>query len=341
MLENFLKVGFYAIIIFFVILLIAKKFLQGQFTKLTKSMKGKVIIITGCNTGIGLATATELLKNEAKVIFACRDETRTYAAINKLPEEQKKNAVFIKLDLSNFSSIVSFVEQFKKTFNGLDILINNAGGVFDVFTLKENIENTIMTNYIGHVVLAALLINEFHSEGKIINLSSDAHLQVSQKQLDLFFTDLDFSAAKLNYSLWTRYCLSKIGNVFHAIHLTEYFNKKKLNIKAASLHPGLVFSDFLSRMETKILKSIMALTSPLQRFISRDILTGAQTTLHLAYIDHRELNSGAYYDNCKVAKAQKLVTTENTKKYMEVTKQLIQNSFKTIPNELKEYLDSI
>ena len=129
------------ILVVALVLYICKKIFNGPATPNKKSMLGKVVIVTGSNTGIGKETALDILSNGAKVIFAARDEGRTMAVINSIQDSQmRENAFFIKLDLSNFESINEFTKQFKSSFGVLDVLVNNAGGIFDVFALKEGIE---------------------------------------------------------------------------------------------------------------------------------------------------------------------------------------------------------
>jgi len=165
-----------AILIFLITLI--RCIFNGPKTTLTpKNFEEKIILVTGSNTGIGKITAIELLKKGAFVIFAARNEEKTMQIINNLPENLKEKAFFMQLDLSNFSSIKNFVEIFKSKFNKLDIIINNAGGVFDILNFSENIEHTIITNTIGPICLTGLLIEylKLSKNGKIINVASTAH----------------------------------------------------------------------------------------------------------------------------------------------------------------------
>jgi len=92
-----------------------------------KDMTGKLIIVTGSSDGIGLETAKDLLKSNAKVIFACRNKNKTENIINLLPQNYKKNAIFEQLDLESFKSIENFTKNIKSKYPKIDILINNAG----------------------------------------------------------------------------------------------------------------------------------------------------------------------------------------------------------------------
>ena len=132
---------------------------------------------TGSNTGIGKETALDLLQSGALVVFAARDEGRTMQVINSIQDmNQRQNAFFLKLDLYSYDSISEFVECFKNKFGTLDVLVNNAGGIFDTFTLKEGVETTTMTNHVGQVFLTALLIPHLRPEAMIVNVISDSLL---------------------------------------------------------------------------------------------------------------------------------------------------------------------
>ena len=171
------------ILIFLVILVIIlyflRKYLKGGVCENKHDMKNKTIIITGASNGLGKESALDLLNHNAKVIFACRSEERAMQIINTLPENIRKNAFFIKLDLSNFTSIVNFAQEVKKKFTKIDILMNNAGAMPLKFDWTEDgYDLYFSSNYIGPFLLTALLlpiINKESGDSKIINLSSAMH----------------------------------------------------------------------------------------------------------------------------------------------------------------------
>ena len=115
------------LIIFIVLGFIIKKWANGPLNPIKKDLTGKLIIVTGSSDGIGLETAKDLLRSNARVIFACRNKNKTQEIINKFPENYKKNAIFIQLDLASFKSIENFVKEIKSKYPKIDILINNAG----------------------------------------------------------------------------------------------------------------------------------------------------------------------------------------------------------------------
>jgi len=331
-----------AILVFLIILI--RCIANGPKSPLDQDMTGKTVIVTGSNTGIGKITALELLRRGARVIFASRDEIKTKAVINEIPEQDlRQKAFFIKLDLGSFQSIKNFTEEFKSDHKSLDILINNAGATFDKFQLKENIESTIMTNHVGPVCLTAMLLEVMNPRGKVINVSSKGHTYPTSKNLAYLYQEYDFSNIRSNYQHLMLYCLSKLGNVYHAKSLTNYFKRNNKEIKTASLHPGLVNTDIFNtkRFSRPIVKFCFGLFHPFLWLFSKDIFMGAQTTLHIAYMDYDDLNSGAYFNNCKEEKLGEIPSDrEKCEEFMNYTHQLIKNNWNDYPQEIKTYLEN-
>jgi retinol dehydrogenase-12 len=335
---GFLSIVVWTSVIAF-ILYILKKFYNGPKTPYSKNMDGKIAIVTGSNTGIGKETALDLLSKGARVIFASRDENKTMAVINSITDDKmKENAIYMKLDLSNYESIRSFVQNFKNSFSSLDVLVNNAGGYFDAFNLKEGIEQTIMVNHIGPVYLTALLIPLINQNGLIVNLSSLMHTFINQKKFDEMCSITDYSNRASLYSSYQAYSFSKLGNVLHAVHLDNFALKNNLKFKTGSLHPGAVASDFQDRMTTPLYKVLGLILTPFKLIFFKDTKMGAQTTLHVIYTDYSKLNSGAYYSDCCEIPASEVAREPlNISKMMKFTKNLIYKN-QNIPREVEKYL---
>ena len=168
----------FILIIIIIIGFLIKRWSNGPLNPIKKDLTGKIIIITGSSDGIGLETAKDLLRSNAKVIFACRNKNKTEGIINTLPENLRKNAIFEQLDLSSFKSIENFVKEIKSKYDKIDILINNAGlsSWGDVYKTEDGYLNIYQVNYLGNVLLTLLLMEHFNEkESKIINVSSQAH----------------------------------------------------------------------------------------------------------------------------------------------------------------------
>lgn len=333
-----------ALAIFALLLIVIRCVANGPRTPLNPDMTGKTVIVTGSNTGIGKVAALELLRRGAKVIFASRDEAKTQAVIDSIQDPViKSNASFIKLDVGSFDSIKHFAEEFKTKHESLDILINNAGATFDQFHLKEGIEATFMTNHVGPVCLTGMLLDIINPKGKVINVASRGHKHVTEKYLAYLYQEYDFSNIKADYKHLMLYCLSKLGNVYHAKSLNDFFKRNNKHIKTASLHPGLVNTEIFStkRFSRGITKFLFALIYPILWLFAKDVEMGAQTTLHIAFMDYDELNSGDYFNNCKPQKLGELPSDkEKRDEFMNFTNQLIKSHWKDYPENIRKYLEN-
>lgn len=140
-----------------------------------------MIVITGANAGLGLVCAKEFAKLGAKsVVMACRDTTRGQNAVKEVKSELGvDNVEFMKLDLNDLDSVQSFCDEFKKKYDKLDILLNNAGIMMlpNRETTKQGYEKQLGVNHLGHFFLSNELfpLLQASGEGRIVNLSSIAH----------------------------------------------------------------------------------------------------------------------------------------------------------------------
>jgi NAD(P)-dependent dehydrogenase (short-subunit alcohol dehydrogenase family) len=273
------------------------------------------------------------------VIFAGRDEVKTMAVINSIQDPaQKENAIFLKLDLSNFESMKNFANKFETSIGGLDVLVNNAGGFFDTFEMKEGIESTIMINHIGPTFLTALLLPLLNPEGLVVNLSSGMHLMVNQAKFDEYMQTTDFNQTGPAGNAAFNYAFTKLCNVLHAIHLDNYARKNSLKFKSASLHPGAVASEFQLRSTTTFYKALCFCMMPFRFLLFKDTKMGAQTTLHVIYSDYYKLNSGAYFNNCaEEGKNSICHDSMNVAKLMQYSKNLIVKNLRNVPKEVERF----
>lgn len=322
------------IIFIFVIL---RKFFNGPKTNLSTSLEGKIAIVTGASAGIGMETAFALLKSGAKVIFACRDETKTLNIINKIKDpKEREDAIFMKLDLSSVDSINKFNSDFRKNFNSFDYLVNNAGAAYDTFNKIGSIESTVMVNYLGPVILTSLLMDLIKPEGKIINLSSSMHAFFSQNQFDDIIKDLNFER---KYNMIEYYSFSKLGNVMHSVILDKFINSNNMRIKTASVHPGVVASEFGNNNKSLFSKIFKYFRMVAKYLIMKDNIMGAQTTLHVIFMDYPKLSSSGYFSDCQEVHYSNLVKDENLSKLKQYTRILLDKTMTEIPKGLKILLD--
>jgi NAD(P)-dependent dehydrogenase (short-subunit alcohol dehydrogenase family) len=200
------------------------------------SLSGKIIIVTGGNSGIGYYGIAHFLSLGATVVMASRSEVRATEAINRLNQiSHQGKVVFIPLDLMQLSSVTTFVNTFKKQFDRLDILVNNAGIMFGKHQLTvDGFEAQMATNHFGHFALTGKLLPLLiQTEGRIVNISSIAH---RRGEMDL--KNLHYQAPK-SYSPWGAYSRSKLANLLFTYELDRRLKSNSIPVKVLAAHPGV------------------------------------------------------------------------------------------------------
>ena len=197
--------------------------------------KGKVVIVTGSSSGLGYETAKVLANKNATVIVAVRNEAKGNAAVESIKVENPNTDIRVMLlDLSNLESIHKFAENFKKKFNKLDLLINNAGVMNPPYTkTKDGFELQFGTNHLGHFALTGLLIDLIKKtlSSRIVNVSSTAH-----KIGKLNFDDLNWETRP--YKKMRSYGDSKLANLYFSKELQRRLDTESSGVIVASAHPG-------------------------------------------------------------------------------------------------------
>ncbi|KAF8815943.1 NAD(P)-binding protein [Phlegmacium glaucopus] len=210
-------------------------------------LSGKVIIVTGANTGIGKETAKALLAHNAKVYIAARNEEKAKSAIDELREQTGKEAIFLKLDLADLQSIKTAAEDFVSKEKELHVLFNNAGVMMPPVeqVTAQGYDLQFGTNVLGHFYFTKLLLPTLLAAAKtspdgkarIVNTSSITHFLAS----GLDFNTFKEGTARKKKGTKMLYSQSKLGN----IHVSKEFAKRygEHGIVSISLNPGNIKSD--------------------------------------------------------------------------------------------------
>src|SRR5687768_6800735 len=176
---------------------------------------GRVAVVTGANSGLGLVTACELARAGARVVLACRNLEKGKAALTEV-ERAATGAPpeLAELDLASLTSVRSFAQSFKDTHDGLDLLVNNAGVMAPPRRrTADGFELQFGTNHLGHFALTGLLLDRLMAgEGaRVVTVSSVAHRTGK--------IDWDDLQAERSYNRWRRYGQSKLANLLFALEL--------------------------------------------------------------------------------------------------------------------------
>ncbi|EAS04939.1 oxidoreductase, short chain dehydrogenase/reductase family protein (macronuclear) [Tetrahymena thermophila SB210] len=311
---------YYGAAVVFILLITVKNWVNGGKVSKRRDLSNEVIIVTGGNSGIGFETCKDLVRNGAKVILATRNEQRGQNAIKELNKIRPNSSEFMKLDLSDLTSIRLFANEFKSKYNKLNCLINNAGimAISTRVLTKDGFESQIGTNHFGHFLLTNLLFDVLKQtpQFRIINVSSRAHIR-NTINLD----DINFSNTP--YQKFYAYSASKIANILFTQELQKKFDAKKINGKAMCLHPGVVRTELASHFP--YYNIVYPILYPIALLLLKSPEAGAQTTLQCVHEDFSKLESGKYYVDCKVHPTgnKTALTTQNAERLWDMSVKLV------------------
>lgn len=248
-------------------------------------IRDKAVLITGGASGIGLATATELARQGARVTITSRTEEKAADAAQALTEATGARVGALPLDLSELRSIDSFLEDYLKTTETLDVLINNAGTIAGKRRVTgDGVELTFASNYLGPFYLTHQLLPLLsRQEGaRILNVSSELYRNV-KGGLDLENVQLDrgFSSSKA-------YANSKLALMLFTYELSQRYT----DIDSFAIHPGVIRTGFGTAPESGISMSLMMkLVGPMLKKPEH----GARSSILLATAPREELTSSWYW----------------------------------------------
>ncbi len=254
-------------------------------------MKGKIVVVTGANAGIGKATAAQLCDLGATVILACRCKERGEAAIRELSCVDGRCMELMPLDLADLDSVRAFAKSFAERYDRLDALINNAGILARRRAqTKQGFEMSFGVNYLGAFLLTMLLLPllEKSEQGRIVMMTSVAH-----GWGDVRFEDLNFTRG---YNRFAAYGHSKLCNLLFTRALAEKLREKGSRVTVNAVHPGVVATDIVVNRATGQFRWVATLMKLL--FMTSD--EGAKTSVFLTCDPALDRVSGEYFYRCKI-----------------------------------------
>ncbi|MYH42747.1 MAG: SDR family NAD(P)-dependent oxidoreductase [Acidimicrobiaceae bacterium] len=309
-----------------------KKLAIDEATR-SKDLAGKTYIVTGANSGIGLETARQLVKQAGHVVMACRrieageDAARSFAGLRGTHE-------VMPLDLADLQSVREFVAAFTAKHDRLDGLACNAGMVNmrgDLQRTKDGFASTIAVSYFGHFLLTELLLDALRATApsRMAIVSSVVHAGSPRNRPQVVLDDLNFE--RRDFNNMRAYCEAKVATVLYAKELGERL--AGTGVSAFSLHPGWARSNFGSGASLPM-RIAMAIMRPLTRLVSDSSEESAQTTLHCLLSDDAPQHSGAYFSQWSILYRDKecraggwpMETPNPNAKNMEAARQLVATS---------------
>jgi len=268
---------------------------QGAVCESSVTLQGKVVVITGANTGIGKETARDLARRGAEVHMLVRNKERGEAAKKDI-ETDVGGEVFVHyLDLASLESVRDCSKLLKKKLDRIDILINNAGVMATPeWRTKEGFELQFGTNHLGHFLLTTELLPLLRKAGnaRVVVVSSSGHAMGTME-----FDDLNWRSRP--YDSLAAYGQSKLANILFAKELARRESILGSGVTTYSVHPGIV--------KTELFRHAIETFGPLANLgkvfipLYKTAKSGAQTSICCAVDTELEGQTGKYYKDCQEA----------------------------------------
>jgi NAD(P)-dependent dehydrogenase (short-subunit alcohol dehydrogenase family) len=228
-------------------------------------LSGKVIIVTGGNSGLGFESVKAFATRGAHVVLACRNVEKGEKARSEIMGKDPDGTVEVaELDLADLASVRRFAGNFEQKHARLDVLLNNAGIMTTpYFRTRDGFEGQMGTNHLGHFALTGLLLPVIRKtpEARVVNVSSMAH-----KGGKMDFSNLLFEQGQ-GYSPMKAYSRSKLANLLFTYELQRLFEAQGDSNKAVAAHPGISQTDLFRYLEEKW---YFRLVRPLFRAFTQD-----------------------------------------------------------------------
>ncbi|WP_433218130.1 oxidoreductase [Dactylosporangium sp. CS-047395] len=211
--------------------------MSGWTVERMPDQRGRVAVVTGANSGLGLVTATELARRGAHVVLAVRDT----AAGARVARDIGGDCAVQELDLASLESVRAFADRLEHA--AVDLLVNNAGVVLlgPRRTTRDGFELQLGTNMLGHFALTGLLLDRLRAAKapRVVGLSSITH-----KGAHLDFDDLQFER---NYRASPAYGRSKLASTVFGVELDRRLRAAGSNVVSVLAHPGLTRTNLTPR----------------------------------------------------------------------------------------------
>lgn len=247
-------------------------------------LHGRTFLVTGANTGLGFATTQLLASKSAKVLLACRSETRANAAIEKIRRSTPgANLLFIPLDLGDLASIHHAIKLIAHEPE-LHGLVNNAGVMMPPWQLtQDGFELQFGVNHLGHFALTMGLLDQLEQTvgARVVNVASAAHR----------FGRIDFEdlQAERQYRPSQRYAMSKLANLLFTFELQRRLSGARRRTLALACHPGGADTELARYIPQQIYRVLQ----PLAKHVINTPAEGALPTLRA--LTDPTADSGDYF----------------------------------------------
>lgn len=262
-----------------------------------KDLSGKVAVVTGGYSGIGLETTRALARAGAKVYVPVRNFDKAAETLGTI---QIGEVIPLPMDLGDFASVRRFVDEMLESEEQIDLLINNAGIMAcPQAQIEGGWESQFGINHLGHFILTKGLLPALLAADapRVVCLSSIGH-----RRGGVNFDDINFEQTP--YEKWTAYAQAKTANALFALGLDMKYAEKGL--RAFSVHPGGIMTPLQRHLDNQEMVALGWLDengnlSELADSLFKSTTQGCTTTLWAATSEMLQGKGGLYCEDCDVA----------------------------------------
>ena len=242
-------------------------------------LAGRTFVVTGANSGLGLATTRHVARRGAHVVLAVRNETKGRRAAAEISDTHPGASLEVRhVDLADLDSVRAFADGIHADGLKVDVLVNNAGLMAAPRQLSpQGHESQFASNHLGHFALTGLLLDllQAGSDPRVVTVTSLAH-----HSGEIFFDDL---TGAQKYAPVTYYYQSKFANVLFGLELDRRLRAAGSPVRSLLAHPGFTATNLTSTGPTGMLKVTGALAKTL---LFQNVERGALPQLYAATAPH-------------------------------------------------------
>lgn len=269
-----------------------------QDEDLTGKLTGKVILVTGCSSGIGVETARALSTTGATLYLTARDIATAEKALEDILEPGRVE--ILEMDLSSLAGVRLGAEKFLRKTSKLNVLVCNAGtmAIPNYITTVDGFETQFGVNHLAHFLLFQLLKDTLLSSAspsfnsRVVMVSSASH-----RNGGIRLDDYNYTKKPEEYDLWGSYSQSKTANIYMANEIDRRYGQQGLH--ATSLMPGAIPSGISRHLDPKDVAEYNA--TEIMKKTMKSLEQGAATTVLAAIGKEFGNKGGVYLENCEVA----------------------------------------
>jgi len=246
---------------------------------------GKTALVTGSTSGIGRAAALALGRLGADVFVHGRDPDAGAAVVDELASAGAEGT-FVQADFADVDAVRELADAVRAGTEGLDVLVNNAGGLFRAGRLTDlGVEYTFHVNHLAPFLLTTRLVDHLRDGARVVTTASAAHRGTS--------LDLDRVTTVQNHSGTWAYGHSKLANVLFAVELAHRLDAAGLDVTSNALHPGAIPGSGFGRFLPGPLPALLGLVEAVPGVTS--VADGAAAILFVALSDRTAGLNGRYF----------------------------------------------